>query len=77
MKDQQEVLLEEGAHRPGRVLLEAFVTFEAEAVVMAEVHGEEVVGHVGHAVADDEGGGQPVPEEKHTFTEEITNPLLA
>lgn len=64
MKDQQEVLLEEPTDRPGRVLLVALVTFDPEAVVMTEVHGEDVVRHVGHAVTHDEGGGQPVPEEE-------------
>lgn len=71
MKDQQEVLLKERTDRSGRVLLVALVTLDPEAVVMAEVHGEDVVGHVGHAVADDEGGGQPVPEEKHSFTHRL------
>lgn len=48
-------------------MLVTLVTFDPEAVVMAEVHGKDVVRHVGHAVTDDKGGGQPVPEEKHVL----------
>lgn len=64
MKNQQEVLLKERTDCPRRVLLVAFVTFDPEAVVMAEVHGKDVVGHVGNAVTDDKSSGQPVPEGK-------------
>lgn len=48
------------------MLLVLLMPFDAEAVVVAEVHGEDVVCHVGHTVPDDEVGGQPVPEEEKT-----------
>lgn len=46
--------------------LVVLVPFDAEAVVVTEVHGEDVVCHVGYAVPDDKVGGQPVPEEEKT-----------
>lgn len=48
------------------MLLVLLVPFDAEAVVVAEVHGEDVVCHVGHAVPDDKVGCKPVPEEERT-----------
>lgn len=63
VQHQQELSADEGADGPERVLLVLLVPFDAEAVVVAEVHGEDVVRHVGHAVPDDEVGGQPVPVE--------------
>jgi hypothetical protein len=49
------------------VLLILLVTLDPEAVVVAEVHGVDIVCHVGHAVPDDKVGGQPVPEGKGGF----------
>lgn len=63
MQHQQELAADEGVDGPQRMPLVALVPFDVEAVVVAEVHGEDVVRHVGHAVPDDEVGGQPVPEE--------------
>lgn len=38
------------------------------AVIVAEIHGEDVVRHVGNAVPDDKVGGEPVPEkEKYVY----------
>ena len=64
MQHQQELPADEGVHRLQRVLLVVLVTFDSETVVVTEVHGEEVVRHVGHAVPDDKGCGQPVPDRK-------------
>lgn len=65
MQHQQELPVDERLHRLQRVLLVVLVAFDPEAVVVAEVHGENVVSHVGHTVPDNKVGGQPVPEEKH------------
>lgn len=46
------------------MLLVVLVAFDVEAVVVTEVHGEDVVRHVGHTVPDDKVGGQPVPVMK-------------
>lgn len=43
--------------------LVVLVPFDVEAVVVTEVHGKDVVRHVGDTVPDDKVGGQPVPEE--------------
>jgi hypothetical protein len=44
--------------------LVVLVPFDLEAVVVAEIHGVEVVRHVGHTVPDDKVGGQPVSARK-------------
>jgi len=36
------------------------VAFDPEAIVMAEVHSEDVIRHVGNAIPNDKIGGQPV-----------------
>lgn len=64
MQHQQKLPADEGVEGPQWMLLVVLVPFDAEAVVVTEVHGEDVVRHVGHAVPDDKVGGQPVPEEK-------------
>ncbi len=64
MQHKQELSADERVHGPQRVLLVILVSFDAEAVVVTEVHGKDVVSHVGHAVPDDKVGGQPVPEEE-------------
>lgn len=67
MQHEQELFADEGVDGPQRMLLVVLVAFDVEAVVVAEVHGEDVVRHVGHAVPDDKVGGQPVPATKqHT-----------
>lgn len=43
--------------------LVVLMPFDVEAVVVTEVHGKDVVRHVGDTVPDDKVGGQPVPEE--------------
>lgn len=45
------------------MLLVVLVPFDVEAVVVTEVHGKDVVRHVGDTVPDDKVGGQPVPVE--------------
>lgn len=62
VQNQQELPADEGVDGPQRMLLVVLVPLDAEAVVVTEVHGEDVVRHVGHAVPDDKVGGQPVPE---------------
>lgn len=66
MQHQQELSADEGVYGPQRVLLVVLVPFDAETVVVTEVHGEDVIRHVGHTVPDDKVGGQPVPEEEQT-----------
>lgn len=61
MQHQQELSADEGVYGPQWMLLVLLVPFDAEAVVVAEVHGEDVVCHVGHTVPDDKVSGQPVP----------------
>lgn len=46
------------------MLLVLLESSNAEAVEVTEVHGEDVICHVGPAVPDDKVGGQPVPEEE-------------
>lgn len=46
------------------MLLVVLMPFDAEAVVVTEVHGEDVISHVGHTIPDDKVGGQPVPEDE-------------
>lgn len=60
MEDQQEFFPHEWVDRSKGVSFIVLVTFDPEAMVMAEVHGEDVVWHVGHAVPNDKMGGQPV-----------------
>lgn len=62
MQHQQELPPDEGVDGPQGVLLVVLVPFDPVAVVVTEVHGEDVVRHVGDAVPDDKVGGQPVPE---------------
>lgn len=62
MQHQQELSADKRADGPQRVALVVLVSFDAEAVVVTEVHCENVVRHVWHAVPDDEVGCQPVPE---------------
>lgn len=60
------------------MLLVVLVPFDVETGVVTEVHGEDVVRHVGHAVPDDKVGGQPVPgvkenENTHEYVHNIDN----
>lgn len=64
MQHQQGLSTDEGVHGPQRMLLVVLVAFDAEAVVVTEVHGEDVICHVGHTIPDDKVGGQPVPGVK-------------
>lgn len=64
MQHQQELSADKRADGLQRVPLVVLVSFDAEAVVVTEVHGKNVVRHVWHAVPDDKVGGQPVPETK-------------
>lgn len=64
MQHQQGLSTDEGVHGPQRMLLVVLVAFDVEAVVVTEVHGEDVICHVGHTVPDDKVGGQPVPGVK-------------
>lgn len=61
MQHEQELFANEGVDGPQRMPLVVLVAFDVEAVVVTEVHGEDVVRHVGHPVPDDKVGGQPVP----------------
>lgn len=61
MQHQQELSAYERVDRPQRMLLVVLMPFDPEAVEVTEVHGEDVVCHIGHAVPDDKVGGQPVP----------------
>lgn len=61
MQHQQEFSADEGVYGPQGVLLVVLMAFHSEAVVVTEVHGEDVICHVGGAVPDDKVGGQPVP----------------
>lgn len=61
MQDQQELLTDKGVYGPQWMLLVVLVPFDVEAVVVTEVHGKDVVRHVGDTVPDDKVGGQPVP----------------
>lgn len=61
MQHQQELFPDKGVHSPERVLFIVLVPFDPETIVVTEVHGEEVVGHVGNAVPDDKVSGKPVP----------------
>lgn len=61
MQHQQELSADKRAEGPQRMALVVLVSFDAEAVVVAEVHGKNVIRHVWNAVPDDEVGGQPVP----------------
>lgn len=67
VQHQKELSPDEGVDGPQRVLLVVLVAFDVVAVVVAEVHGEDVICHIGDAVPDDEVGGQPVPEEKENI----------
>lgn len=64
MQHQQELPADEGVHGPQRMLLVVLMPFDAEAVVVTEVHGKDVIRHVGHTIPDDKVGGQPVPEDE-------------
>lgn len=66
MQHQQELFPDKGVHSPERVLFIVLVPFDPETIVVTEVHGEEVVGHVGNAVPDDKVSGKPVPEKDDT-----------
>lgn len=68
MQHQQELSAHEGVYGPQRMLLVLLVPFDAEAIVVTEIHGEDVVCHVGHTIPDDKVGGQPVPEEETNKT---------
>lgn len=64
VQHQQKLSPDEGVDGLQRVLLVVLVALDVVAVVVAKVHGEDVVRHIGDAVPNDEIGGQPVPEEK-------------
>lgn len=61
MHHQQELSVDKRADGPQRMALVVLVSVDAEAVIVTEVHGENVVRHVWHAVPNDEVGCQPVP----------------
>lgn len=62
MQHEQELSVDKRADGLQRMALVVLVPFDAEAVVVTEVHGENIVRHVWHAITDDEVGCQPVPE---------------
>lgn len=64
MQHQQELSADKRADGLQRMALVFLVSFDAEAVVVAEVHGKNVIRHVWHAVPDDKVCRQPVPEKK-------------
>lgn len=66
VQHEQELPADEGVDGPQWMLLVVLVPFDAEAVVVTEVHGEDVVCHVGHTVPDDKVGGQPVSGKEQT-----------
>lgn len=67
MQHQQELFPDEGVYGSQWMLLVVLMPFDAVAVVVAEVHGKDVVRHIRDTVPDDKIGGQPVPEEVKTF----------
>lgn len=73
MQHQQELSADKRADGPQRMALVFLVSFDAEAVVVAEVHGKNVIRHVWHAVPDDKVCRQPVPEKKKSthFSEDL------
>lgn len=76
MQHQQELSADKRADGPQRVPLVVLVSFDAEAVVVTEVHGKNVVCHVWHAVPDDKVGGQPVPETKKFYINSMNASVL-
>lgn len=76
MQHQQELSADKRADGPQRVPLVVLVSFDAEAVVVTEVHGKNVVCHVWHAVPDDKVGGQPVPETKKMNVNSMNTSVL-
>ena len=64
VEHQQKLLAHKRVNCAQRMPLVVLVPFDLEAVVVAEIHGVEVVRHVGHTVPDDKVGGQPVSARK-------------
>lgn len=51
------------------------MSFHVVAVVVAEVHGEDVVRHVGNTVPYDKVGGEPVPGKEKYLCVSSNTPL--
>lgn len=49
------------------MLFVVIVALGMETVVVTEVHGKDVVRHVGHTVPDDKVGGQPVSKNIYKY----------
>lgn len=65
MQHQQKLFSDKRVYGPQGMLLVFIMSFDLETVVVTEVHGEDIICHVGHTVPDDKVGSQPVPEKKN------------
>lgn len=61
MQHQLELSAEKCVDRSERMRLVFLVPFDPEAVIVAHIHGEDVIGHVWHTVPHHKVHGKPVP----------------